>query len=55
MVEAQRQLLESEFKTIESNIEFFVEDVEKPAALVPEEIKTTLLMLFMQFTMVFCV
>lgn len=41
-VEAQRQLVEDEYKTIEKNVEFFVEDAEKPAELVPEEIQDNL-------------
>lgn len=43
MVEAQRQLLESEFKTIERNIEFFVEDAEKPATLVPADMQENII------------
>ncbi len=41
-VEAQRQLVEDEYKTIEKNVEFFVEDAEKPSELVPEEIQDNL-------------
>lgn len=41
-VEAQRQLVEDEYKTIEKNVEFFVEDAETPAELVPEEIQDNL-------------
>ncbi len=41
-VEAQRQLVEDEYKTIEKNVEFFVEDTEKPSELVPEEIQDNL-------------
>lgn len=43
MVEDQRQLIESEFKTIEKNVEFFVEDTEKPSTLVPTEIQDNLI------------
>lgn len=43
MVEEQRQLLESEFRTIESNIEFYVEEAEKPAELVPADVQETLI------------
>ncbi len=42
-VEAQRQLVEDEYKTIEKNVEFFVEDAEKPSELVPEEIQDNLI------------
>ncbi len=41
-VEAQRQLVEDEYNTIEKNVEFFVEDAEKPSELVPEEIQDNL-------------
>lgn len=43
MVEAQRKLIEDEYHTIEKNVEFFVEDAQKPAALVPEEIQDNLI------------
>ena len=36
LVAKQKELIEDEFKGIESNVEFFVEDVEKPQTLVPE-------------------
>ena len=42
MVEEQRLAIEDEFKTIESNVQFFCEEVEKPATLVPEEIQDNL-------------
>ena len=43
MVEAQKTAIEDEFKTIESNVEFFVEDAEKPAMLPPVEIQDNLI------------
>ena len=43
MVEEQRLAIEDEFKTIEHNVEFFTEDVEKPASLVPQEIQDNLI------------
>lgn len=43
MVEAQKAAIEDEFKTIESNVEFFVEDAEKPAMLPPVEIQDNLI------------
>lgn len=41
-VEAQRLLIEDEYKTIEKDVEFFVEDVDAPTELVPEEIQDNL-------------
>lgn len=41
-VEAQRLLIEEEYKTIEKDVEFFVEDVDAPTELVPEEIQDNL-------------
>ena len=43
LVAKQRELIEDEFKGIESNVEFFVEDAEKPQTLVPEEIQDNLI------------
>ena len=43
LVAQQKELIEDEFKGIESNVEFFVEDVEKPQTLVPEEIQDNLI------------
>lgn len=43
MVKEQLHLLESEFHTIESNIEFYVEEVEKPSTIVPEEIQDNII------------
>lgn len=43
LVAKQKELIEDEFKGIESNVEFFVEDVEKPQTLVPEEIQDNLI------------
>jgi len=43
LVAKQKELIEDEFKGIESNVEFFVEDVEKPQTLVPEEIQNNLI------------
>ena len=43
MVARQKALLEDEFKGIEPNVEFFVEDVEKPANLVPVDIQDNLI------------
>ena len=42
MVEKQRAMIEDEFKTIESNVEMYCEDVEKPAEIVPVEIQDNL-------------
>ena len=43
LVAKQKELIEDEFKGIESNVEFFVEDAEKPQTLVPEEIQDNLI------------
>ena len=43
MVEQQRLAIEDEYKTIEKNVEFFVEEAEKPAMLPPEEIQDNLI------------
>jgi Xaa-His dipeptidase len=43
LVAKQKELIEDEFKGIESNVEFFLEDVEKPQTLVPEEIQDNLI------------
>jgi dipeptidase D len=43
MVADQKAAIEDEFKTIEHDVEFFVEDVEKPATLVPQEIQDNLI------------
>ena len=43
MVARQKALLEDEFKGIEPNVEFFVEDVEKPANLVPADVQEKLI------------
>lgn len=43
MVEQQRLMIEDEYKTIEKNVEFFVEEAEKPAMLPPEEIQDNLI------------
>ena len=43
LVEAQRVAIEDEFRGIEKNVEFFVEDAEKPAELVPQEIQDNLI------------
>ena len=42
MVEKQRAMIEDEFKTIESNVEMYSEDVEKPAEILPVEIQDNL-------------
>ncbi len=42
LVEAQRQAIEDEFRGIESGVEFFVEDVDNVAELVPAEIQDNL-------------
>lgn len=42
MVEAQRLMIEDEFKTIEHGVEFYVEDAKKPAYVVPQEIQDNL-------------
>lgn len=43
MVEKQRTMIEDEFKTIESNVEMYCEDVEKPAEILPVEIQDNLI------------
>ena len=43
MVARQKALLEDEFKGIEPNVEFFVEDVEKPENLVPADVQEKLI------------
>ncbi len=43
MVEKQRAMIEDEFKTIESNVEMYCEDVEKPAEILPVEIQDNLI------------
>lgn len=43
LVEQHRLLIEDEFKGIEKNVEFFVEDTEKPAELLPAEIQDNLI------------
>lgn len=42
LVDKQRAIIEDEYRGIEKNIEFFVEDVENPAELVPQEIQDNL-------------
>ena len=42
LVEAQRQAIEDEYKTIESGVEFFCEPAVKPATLLPAEIQDNL-------------
>ena len=42
MVEKQRAMIEDEFKTIESNVEMYCEDIEKPAEILPVEIQDNL-------------
>ncbi len=42
MVEKQRAMIEDEFKTIESNVEMYCENVEKPAEILPVEIQDNL-------------
>lgn len=42
MVEAQRLMIEDEFKTIEHGVEFYVEDAQKPEYVVPQEIQDNL-------------
>lgn len=42
MVEKQRAMIEDEFKTIESNVEMYCVDVEKPAEILPVEIQDNL-------------
>ena len=43
MVARQKALLEDEFKGIEPNVEFFVEETEKPGSLLPVEIQDNLI------------
>ena len=42
MVEAQRLMIEDEFKTIEHGVEFYVEDAQTPEYVVPQEIQDNL-------------
>ncbi len=42
LVEKQRAIIEDEYRGIEKNVEFFTEDVESPAELVPQEIQDNL-------------
>ncbi len=42
LVEKQRVAIEDEYRGIEKNVEFFVEDTENPAELVPQEIQDNL-------------
>lgn len=42
LVEKQRAIIEAEYRGIEKNVEFFVEDTESPAELVPQEIQDNL-------------
>ncbi len=42
LVEKQRVAIEDEYRGIEENVEFFVEDTENPAELVPQEIQDNL-------------
>ena len=42
LVDKQRAIIEDEYRGIEKNVEFFVEDVEDPAELVPQEIQDNL-------------
>ena len=42
LVEKQRAIIEDEYRGIEKNVEFFVEDVENPTELVPREIQDNL-------------
>lgn len=43
LVADHKAMIEDEFKTIESNVEFFCEDVETPSKLVPVEIQDNLI------------
>ena len=43
MVACQKALVEDEFKGIEPNVEFFVEETEKPGSLLPVEIQDNLI------------
>ena len=42
LVDKQRAIIEDEYRGIEKNVEFFVDDVENPAELVPQEIQDNL-------------
>ena len=42
LVDKQRAIIEDEYRGIEKNVEFFVEDVENPTELVPQEIQDNL-------------
>ena len=42
LVEKQRTVIEDEYRGIEKNVEFFVEDAENPTELVPQEIQDNL-------------
>ena len=42
LVDKPRAIIEDEYRGIEKNVEFFVEDVENPAELVPQEIQDNL-------------
>ncbi len=42
LVEKQRTAIEDEYRGIEKNVEFFVEDAENPSELVPQEIQDNL-------------
>ena len=42
LVDKQRAIIEDEYRGIEKNVELFVEDVENPAELVPQEIQDNL-------------
>ena len=42
LVDKQRGIIADEYRGIEKNVEFFVEDVENPAELVPQEIQDNL-------------
>ena len=42
LVDKQRAIIEDEYRGIEKNVEFFVEEVETPAELVPQEIQDNL-------------
>lgn len=43
LVAKQKAAIEDEYKTIEKNIEFFTEEVEKPATLVPVDVQEKLI------------
>ena len=42
LVDKQRAIIEDEYRGIEKNVEFFVEEVENPTELVPQEIQDNL-------------